>query len=671
MATDATPYLFLLKEPSTGARVEAAEWLRELGATVVAEFGDEAIEATVSREQARAATESDRFSAQLKSAMLAKHLERLRPEQRGVVELWNARFTPEYRELARDRSKIGRSWGDPEHAPPLPYTALDPEDFKQLLAEYEEETGERLLEEGEKDSEPLEPLEGDSFVEFERKLTEAYDDPTVAYHLARLGARLGPEHRKLLLRIPKDLLEVIVDRFFLPEASCWKMSGRMAVGIVFVESSRRGGPTFSTTERNQICQRILAGQAWLTSEHPSGNLAWAYDIQQVKIDVADGSGDPNEDYWRDPGMARVRYRGNGYDGSWNGVAAYREDMRRANHAAHALVVFVTPYANRWHAYAGGGRVTLARHNNWGHWGLSAIDMITAHETSHLFGAADEYTGSGTPCSSCRTLHGCDRVPNGNCGACAKPQQDCVMDMNARRICAYTRGQIGWSDLFVETTTADDWLAGTDDDVWIDIGERAFTLDTPSWDDRERGHREAYAIWAPGLAADDVKRVLIRKSRDGFFGGWKLERVRVWVHGESVCESAVNRWLEDDHRWWVGCVADGALVNDLRIEVATSDVAWAGTDDDVTATIAARDWDLDNQSHDDFERGHTDSFSLDPSTGLRVADVHSLRIHKSPDGFAGGWKLHGVKLIVNGSPVFEDSSINKWLEDDHRTWAAVF
>ena len=40
-----------------------------------------------------------------------------------------------------------------------------------------------------------------------------------------------------------------------------------------------------------------------------------------------------------------------------------------------------------------------------------------------------------------------------------------------------------------------------------------------------------------VAADDIKRVLIRKSPDGFAGGWKLARVRVWFRGELKCDVA--------------------------------------------------------------------------------------------------------------------------------------
>ena len=82
----------------------------------------------------------------------------------------------------------------------------------------------------------------------------------------------------------------------------------------------------------------------------------------------------------------------------------------------------------------------------------------------------------------------------------------------------------------------------------------------------------------------------------------------------------------------------------------------------------RSWDLDNENHDDFERGDTDSFDLDPGTGFHIGDIHSVRITKSPDGVAGGWKLKGVQVIANGATIYNNQGINKWLEDDDRAWA---
>lgn len=89
---------------------------------------------------------------------------------------------------------------------------------------------------------------------------------------------------------------------------------------------------------------------------------------------------------------------------------------------------------------------------------------------------------------------------------------------------------------------------------------------------------------------------------------------------------------------------------------------------MTITLAGRSWNLDNQNHDDFERGNTDTFNVDPGTGFYVGDIHSVRITKSPDGFAGGWKLKGVQVIANGNTIYNNQGINKWLEDDDRAWS---
>ena len=35
--------------------------------------------------------------------------------------------------------------------------------------------------------------------------------------------------------------------------------------------------------------------------------------------------------------------------------------------------------------------------------------------------------------------------------------------------------------------------------------------------------------------------------------------------------------------------------------------------------------------------------------------------------AGGWKLKGVELITDGTSIYANQGINRWLEDDHRTW----
>ena len=670
-------FLLILKQPSPEGRRQAADRLRELGLTVVAQYGAVAVEATATGDQADAARELGLFDAVLKGAMAGEHLEKLSEDQRRIAEIWNSRFAAAYKELKRDRTHVGKSWDAEGMAPPVSPGIVDPRDFLAAIADWERQTGYRLSEDDDPaqrpkspDAEQFKPMQPEEFVEFERSLAEHYRDPTVGYHLARIGFGLEPSWRRLLFKLPPELIAEFLKRFFA-EPACWEMHGEISVGIVFVESSRRGGPRFSSSERDEICREIVDGLNWLTSQHPSGNLSWVYDLQRTSIDVANGSGDPNEDYWRDPAMAEVAFNGNSYTANWSSVAAYREDMRVANRSRHAMVIFATPYANSWHAYASSGRITLANKNNWGGWGRGTLDAITAHEACHLFGAADEYTGNGTPCSSCSTLHGCDQIPNGNCGACASPRQECVMDGNHRRLCNYTRGQIGWSTLFVEVRTGDELWAGTDDDVWLDIGDRTFVLDTPGHNDRERNNLEGYAIWAPEVRRSDIKRIMLRKSPDGFVGGWYLKRVRAWHQGQLICEANnIDRWLEDERRVWSGCVTDRDIVNTLRVKITTGDVLWGGTDDDVRVFLAGRSWNLDNSGHDDFERGRTDTFDLDPGTGLYRSAINSVEIRKSPDGFSGGWRLKGVEIIVNGTTIYNNQSINRWLEDNNRTWSAT-
>lgn len=666
-------YLILLRTETADAARAAAESLTQAGIQVIARFNDVAIEAEATAEQLSVARRDRNLLAVVKGPVKKDHLEKLSEKQRAIAAIWNSRFTASYRK-SRDRPEhLGKSWSAEGYDAPMGSSKIDARDFFQFVDNWYREHDRKRSEikASEKAKDEPQRLSGKDFVKFERDLAKHFGDETIAYHIARIGAHLDRDRRRLLFDLPIELIRDFFDHWF-GEAACWEMHSEIAIGIVFVESSRRGGPKFTTTERNQICQEIFDGHRFLTSQHPGGNLRWVYDTQFISIDVANGSGSPAEDYWRDPAMGLVNYNGTTYAATWAGVGDYREDMRIVNRSAHAIAIFVTPYANSWHAYAGGGRITLANRNNWGGWGQGTIDIITAHETCHLFGAADEYTGSGTPCSSCSTTHGCDNIVNGNCGACANPRQDCLMDANARRICAYTKGQIGWSTLFLETKTGDVAWAGTDDDVWLDIGDHVFVIDTPDRDDRERNYREGYAIWAPWVRRSDIKRVMIRKSSDGFAGGWRLEGMRLWHNGTLICDQPrINRWLEDQNLTWVGCVADRDIVNTLRVKVSTADVTWAGTDDDVRVTLQGRSWNLDNDNHDDFERGHADTFDLDPGTSFYASAIHSIEIHKSPDGIAGGWKLKGVEVIVNGNTIYNNQGINRWLEDNHRTWSGTF
>jgi hypothetical protein len=126
---------------------------------------------------------------------------------------------------------------------------------------------------------------------------------------------------------------------------------------------------------------------------------------------------------------------------------------------------------------------------------------------------------------------------------------------------------------------------------------------------------------------------------------------------------------------VPAVADrGEPVESIEVEVKTASAHWAGTDDDVFLRInGVRRFPLDKRLYDDFESGDRDTYSvpIDDAVrnGLEVGDISRVAIEKSGDGISGGWKLGGVKVLVNGRVVYSNQDVNRWLEDDSRVWTA--
>jgi len=116
------------------------------------------------------------------------------------------------------------------------------------------------------------------------------------------------------------------------------------------------------------------------------------------------------------------------------------------------------------------------------------------------------------------------------------------------------------------------------------------------------------------------------------------------------------------------------VTTMTAEIRTSSSLYPGTDDDVYLRISpTQRFALDKRLYNDFERGDRDTYSvpIDAAVlaGLTVGDISRVQIEKSPDGVGGGWKLRGVKLVVNGRQLYARDRIDRWLEDAKRTWRA--
>lgn len=124
-------------------------------------------------------------------------------------------------------------------------------------------------------------------------------------------------------------------------------------------------------------------------------------------------------------------------------------------------------------------------------------------------------------------------------------------------------------------------------------------------------------------------------------------------------------------------ADAQALSSIAIKVRTGNRSWSGTDDRVyfrmklTGSSEERKWRLDNPDHDDFEKGHTDTFVLRDSLPDDVCQIRSIWITKNKDSWAGGWFLRGIEIYYNDAPsnqLYSHPNIKKWMEDNSRRWS---
>lgn len=214
------------------------------------------------------------------------------------------------------------------------------------------------------------------------------------------------------------------------------LTGSVAVGLVIVE-----GPTaalqFTAEQRTKIVAETQNGLSWLGAQNPAGPIVWSWDINMVQIDVAaDAQASDNESRFRDPALAAL-----GFGPGSAGASAYAESIRTSRGTDWAYVAFFTRYAVDWFAYAYLGGPHLVMDYESDGWGPDNIDRVFAHETSHIFNAADEYAASGCDCGGAWGIYG---KPNGNCETCAAGGGvACLMRANTWALCEYTPWHLGF------------------------------------------------------------------------------------------------------------------------------------------------------------------------------------------------------------------------------------
>ena len=220
------------------------------------------------------------------------------------------------------------------------------------------------------------------------------------------------------------------------------MVGSIAVGLVVV-----GGPddlAFSSAERAKVVEEVQEGLDFLANAEPRARITWVYDVHFIDVTAAPGPTDTYEGAeapWRNAALIQM-----GFPGSRAGSRQYVADLRTEKGTDWAYVAYFTKYPLRHFAYASVERTTMHYDNDG--WGHDSINRVFAHETCHIFGAADEY-GS----CSCGGSHGHLATPNDNCVNCVGDQEPCLMSGNVLQMCTWSRRQIGWDEsLFPGDTT---------------------------------------------------------------------------------------------------------------------------------------------------------------------------------------------------------------------------
>ena len=210
------------------------------------------------------------------------------------------------------------------------------------------------------------------------------------------------------------------------------MTGTVVASVVFVESSGGTGycsppdgqtENWDLTRRNQVLSEIGAGLSFWTSraDRPSP-LTFVLDdrgAQPTSCEPINHPADPDEGKWIADVLKAMGQSGATPSNYYGEARAYAASRRAAFGADWAYLIFVVDSYNDSnglfsdglfaYAYLNGPFMVMTYDNDG--WGIGYMNLVTAHETGHIFGALDEYSASG--CSTSDSF-GYLNVSNASC-----------------------------------------------------------------------------------------------------------------------------------------------------------------------------------------------------------------------------------------------------------------
>ncbi len=289
------------------------------------------------------------------------------------------------------------------------------------------------------------------------------------------------------------------------------MYGDILASVILLESNGSldaSTEDWTTTEETNVDNEIANALLWWKARKPSNvNLTfWVY-ANHYKIPTRyEPINRPQSDQglWIAEAMDYLDVSSGNY---FSRARKYDDAIRDKNEMDWAFTIFVADSSNDaddeftdgYFAYAYlGGPFLVMTYGNDGY-GISNMDVVTAHEMGHVFQALDQYASSECTCTE---TYGFLNVANQNCeNSClsdvASIMRGGVTPFTNNAIDYYAKGQIGWRDLdddsindAIDSTYNGDtdtdgdgivnhWDNDDDNDNIIDLFDNCLTVVGPS------------------------------------------------------------------------------------------------------------------------------------------------------------------------------------------------
>ncbi len=248
------------------------------------------------------------------------------------------------------------------------------------------------------------------------------------------------------------------------------MAKRIHLDVFLLESNGvtdSNQETWSTAMRDQVVAEVTNGVTWWAAAATQGgrptaglvtNIVFHTPFNEPAVVATDYEPitrpSSDEGLWVSQVMSHLGYTENYF----SAVRRYAHERRTALGYDWAFAVFIANSeidsdgkfsdGRFGYAYLGGPFLVMTYDNNG--WGISRMEMVTAHEMSHIFNGLDEYAASG--CTDSQTS-GYLNVANTNCENGTPPTENSVMRDANNQLVAYpayqastpVRGMLGWRD----------------------------------------------------------------------------------------------------------------------------------------------------------------------------------------------------------------------------------